>query len=123
MFDWLEKLKARIRPRNPESEWGAAIRDGLIVTHDAEQVERSIAIADLKTIRIATDDSGPWGADVWWLFYGMDGNLACAYPLGATGSQEVLIQLQKLPGFNDKEVSRAMGSTSEAIFDVYIKPQ
>ena len=123
MAQWFKKLKLLFAARNPESEWIAEIRDGVLLIFDAEGVERSIEIAALKSIRIATDDSGPWGDDVWWLFYDMDGNLACAYPLGATGEQDVLKLLQKLPGFNDKQLSRAMGSTSDAIFDIYLKPQ
>ena len=123
MAQWFQKLKQWMKARDPESEWSVDIRNDVIVTFDAEGVERSIEIAALKSIRIATDDSGPWGDDVWWLFYDVDGNLACAYPLGATGAQDVLPRLQKLPGFNDKQLSIAMGSTSDAIFDVYIKPQ
>ena len=36
---------------------------------------------------IETNDSGPFGADVWWLLFGADDRIAVAFPQGATGEQ------------------------------------
>jgi hypothetical protein len=49
---------------------------------------QALAWADVGCIAIETNDSGPWGADVWWVFEGADRR--CAYPQGATGEDEVL---------------------------------
>ena len=49
---------------------------------------------------ISTNDSGPWGADFWWLLYGKDGELACAFPEMATGDKEAADMLIALPGFD-----------------------
>jgi hypothetical protein len=73
----------------------------------------------LTSVAIATNDSGPWGADVWWLLYGADGQLACGFPQGATGEKDVLDELMALPGFDQGETIKAMGCTSNATFIVW----
>ena len=75
----------------------------------------SIAWAEVNCVAIETNDSGPWGTDVWWLFEGPSGR--CAYPQGATGDPETLQLLPtKFPGFKDEVVIEAMGSTSNHRF-------
>lgn len=75
----------------------------------------SIAWNDVQRIAIETNDSGPWGADLWWLFEGT--SQRCAYPQGATGDQETLVTLsQRFPGFRDDVVIEAMGCTANARF-------
>jgi hypothetical protein len=76
---------------------------------------QSINWSQVQRITIETNDSGPWGADVWWLFEGS--GQRCAYPQGATGDVEVLKLLpERFPGFSDEQVVRAMGCTSNARF-------
>lgn len=75
----------------------------------------SMAWDQVLRIAIETNDSGPWGADVWWLFESASGR--CAYPQGATGEEEILNMLpRRFPGFSDRQVIKAMGSTSNARF-------
>ena len=79
----------------------------------------NVAIADLMGIAIETNDSGPWGADVWWLLFGKDGKLAYAFPQGASGETAALDRLMKIPGFDYEEMIRAMVSTDNAVFPVW----
>ena len=118
MFKWL-KERISNKPLYPECLWVVELLEEGIRGADQTGKAMTVPFDGLKMVAIATDGSGPWGDDVWWLMYGADGALACAFPQGATGEQAVLDYLFALPGFNDSEASRAMGSTSEATFIVW----
>jgi hypothetical protein len=76
---------------------------------------QSIAWRDVERVAIETNDSGPWGADVWWLLESAESSVS--YPQGATGDPQMLEQYPaRFAGFNDGEVIRAMGCTSNARF-------
>jgi hypothetical protein len=69
----------------------------------------------VQCVAIETNDSGPWGADVWWLIEGNQSR--CAYPGGATGDIDALKAMEsRLTGFNDECVVQAMGCTSNRRF-------
>lgn len=69
----------------------------------------------VNCVAIETNDSGPWGADVWWLLEGASDRVA--YPQGATGDEGMLAELPKrFPGFNHEAVILAMGCTDNARF-------
>lgn len=121
MFGWF-KRKASEKPLYPESLWTVELGDQGICGTDHEGTAKTVSYDGLRTVAIATNDSGPWGADVWWLLYGAKGELNCAFPQGATGEKQVLDYLFALPGFDNEEVIKAMGSTSEAVFLVWQKP-
>jgi hypothetical protein len=76
---------------------------------------QAIAWSAVERPAIETNDSGPWGADVWWLLEGE--GTRCAYPQGATGDPEALAEYPKrFSGFSDTKVIEAMGCTSNARF-------
>ncbi len=70
-----------------------------IVCRMRGQAEQRISIADLGAVYVETDDSGPWGADVWWLLEGKTGETCVAFPQLSAGEEAVLSRLQLLPGF------------------------
>lgn len=75
----------------------------------------AIAWAEVGCIAIETNDSGPWGADLWWHLEGA--GKRCSYPGGATGEREALAGFpEHFPGFSHEAVIAAMGSTSNARF-------
>ena len=45
-----------------------------------------VNLGDLQEVKIITNDSGPWGADVWYLFSSTESR--CGFPQGATGEKE-----------------------------------
>lgn len=74
----------------------------------------------IDCIAIETNDSGPWGADFWWLLEGKE--TRCAYPQGATGDLELLAEFpNRFPGFSDEVVIRANGCTSNARFVCWLR--
>src|SRR4051794_23331757 len=111
-MDWLKAVTDRFkRPKGlyPESSWNVSADElGFRATDQTGKTMFSPK-DDLTLVAIATNDSGPWGADVWWLMYGADGRLACGFPQGATGEKNVLDALMALPGFDQREMIKAMG--------------
>jgi len=74
-----------------------------------------IAWSEVKRVAIETNDSGPWGADFWWLLEGEARR--CAYPQGATGELEAMdVFPTRFPGFSHEAVIKANCSISNARF-------
>ena len=116
LFSW---FKNKPKPLYPEASWTIASDAEGIRATDQTGASMFVSHADLSSVAIETNDSGPWGADVWWLLFGLDGALACAFPQGATGEKEVINMLMALPGFSNEELVRAMGSTDNAVFQIW----
>ncbi len=72
--------------------------------------EQRIAMADLASVYVETNDGGPWGADLWWLLKDHTGQTRVTFPQLATGEEAVLERLPQLPGF----VVRGMNSIENA---------
>ena len=92
--------------------------DGISVT-DPKGEQKTLALAELNGVMIETNDSGPFGADVWWLLFGADDRIAVAFPQGAAGEQAAIDWLVGLPGFDHEAMIMAMGSTANAVFPVW----
>jgi len=94
---------------------GEATFDGLGVTYTApDGVARQVAWPDLRAVEIATDDSGPFAEDVFWVLHGV--GVALVIPQSAGGSDALLTRLQQLPGFDNGAVIAAMSSASTKRF-------
>jgi len=100
----------------PEALWTVSVDDSGFHGTDHTGTIMTLALADLSGVIIETNDSGPVGADVWWLLFGADRNLGFAFPQGATGDKAVVDHLMKLPGFNFEEMIKAMASPDNATF-------
>jgi hypothetical protein len=79
------------------------------------RIER-VAFADLRAVIIETNDKGPFEEDVFWILFGARLESGCVYLQGATGAQHALAALQKLPGFDNEQLIRAMSSAHNARF-------
>jgi hypothetical protein len=77
----------------------------------------AVAIATLEEVAVETNDSGPWGADVWFVFRGPDG--ACPVPQGARGEDAMWDVFRRLPGFDHARVAEAMTGAQNATFVVW----
>lgn len=115
MFGWLR----RKTPPPPESLWTVALDDGRILVRDPAGTVESVDRAALSAIVIETNDSGPWGIDLWWLLFGADGGLACAAPGGATGESGLIAFAAALPGFCHAQRAKAIRSTANARFPLW----
>lgn len=86
------------------------------VSVDWPKGERQVIAWDaVQTIAIETNDSGPWGADVWTVLESVEERVL--WPQGATGEEGMLAELQRrYPGFDDDAVIAAMGCSRNARF-------
>jgi hypothetical protein len=100
--------------KHPEARFVVEVTaDDEIVCRAPKQPEQRIKMADLAAVYIETNDSGPWGADVWWLLNDNTGRTQVAFPQLATGEDAALDRLRLLPGFevrgmNSGDIARFM---------------
>jgi hypothetical protein len=103
----------------PESLHVVTVSDrGISCTYPGGD-EKCISWDELHVVKIRTNDSGPWGMDVIWGFHGKGGEARLAVPGGATGEQEMLSSIQRLPGFRNGEVIKAMCCATDNSFECW----
>jgi hypothetical protein len=102
-----------------EDRWSVSLAPGLITVTEPDGTRVEADIEDLVLIRIRTNDSGPMGADVWWVFEDTGEIILCAYPQGAAGEDAALDWMMALPGFDHEQMIAAMASTGNADFTVW----
>ncbi len=110
-------LKARSNPLPPEQRWQVWVDRGLLIVIDPAGQTQSVALADLSTLTITTNDTGPIGIDMW--IVAASAHSACSYPHGAKGEQAALDYYLSLPGFDLDKFGKAMRSTDNAVFTVW----
>ena len=89
-----------------------------IASRDGER--QSVAWDAFDYVTILTTSDGPFRDDVFWIFSDAAGNHLARLPNSAEGLTELLEAMPKrLIGFDNHEVIRAMGSTTEALFLVW----
>lgn len=115
---WFKKKRERAAP---ESKWIVAIDGDQISVSDGAGQIRTVATASLSRVVIETNDSGPWGVDLWWLLFAGD-QLACAIPQGAAGEEAILNYVSALPSLDEGEMVKAMTSAENAAYVVWRKP-
>jgi hypothetical protein len=112
LTSWLASLrKAREESLWPERRIRVAISDRGLSSAFPSGETQFMAWADVARILVKTNDSGPWGADVWWVLEG--GGASCEFPMGASGEKDALAEIRRrFPSFEVK----GMNSTSVATF-------
>ncbi|KFN49166.1 hypothetical protein P873_11975 [Arenimonas composti TR7-09 = DSM 18010] len=113
---WLAEAVGR-KPAvsNPEAAWQLRHDAAGVTVQDAEGSVRTLVWDEVEVVAIETNDSGPWGADVWFVLTGERGDVA--WPMGADGEAGMLEVLRsRFPGFDDEAVIAAMRSTENARF-------
>lgn len=115
MFEWF-KIWLEQRKKSVMFEAAIIVTDsnGDISSTYPDGTIQTIGWSEIESVEVHTNDSGPWGADVWWILRGQDS--LCSYPQGATGEVELLSKLQSLPSFNDNKLIEAMGCTNNEEF-------
>ncbi len=117
MFGWLRK---KLVGTSPLTLWTVGFVGGDIVTSDGQGDERKLPVCDLRRVVVATDDSGPWGADVVFLLYSNHADPAGMFPLEAAGRDKFVEWLIAQPGYRDRELAKAMASTRVERFEVLV---
>lgn len=97
--------------RQPEEQFVVEVTPSdEIVCRQRRAAEQRVPVADVGAIYFESSDD-LLGFD-WWLLMDKAGEVAVAFPLGATGQETVLERLRLLPGF---EIG-GMNSTGHARF-------
>jgi hypothetical protein len=118
-----ERLTAFWHRRRQERREALRFESKVVVSFDESGISaafpegptEAIAWSEVQRVAIETNDSGPWGADFWWLLEGE--TRRCAYPQGATGELEALKELpSRFPGFNHEAFGAANRCTFNARF-------
>ena len=115
MFQWLRRYLGKDpKPLQPESAIQVTDHGEFLSARYPSGETQTMSWSELTTIEIQTNDSGPWGADFWWVLSGPRDKVF--YPQGASGERELMEKLLALPEFDTEEFTRACGCTSNATF-------
>jgi hypothetical protein len=111
----------RVRGRQPvlvpESLFRVSVTRDHIMCEAPDGTCSAVAWTDIRCVKIRTTSAGPWEPDVFWVFESSHERPAVVVVGGATGEQDMIEALNhRLPGFDDKMVIKAMGSTSNREF-------
>ena len=113
-----QPLDAQQRDRSarlePESRFIVRLSDEEVVCERPDGKVERVSWSELQKVEVVTTSDGPLVADVFWVLHGVE--QGCAIPQGATGEQELLERLQKLPNFDNRAVIEAMGCASDRRF-------
>ncbi len=100
------------KPLLPESKFTVDVTDKKLFVTNPDGKVSSILLKSITSIIVETNDSGPWGMDVWFIIMGASDNEFCTYPMGATNDEKALDYFITLPRFELK----GMNSTENARF-------
>jgi hypothetical protein len=98
--------------KQPEALYVVTRADDEVLVQTPDKQLLRISISDISRIYVVTNDSGPCGADVWFMFANANTRQSVAYPLGAMGEQDLLDWMLTLSGFE----LRGMNSVENAEF-------
>ena len=120
LFFLLRILWWRVRgkpPLLPESLFVVTITDDELRVRAPDGTSSAVAWKDITLVKIRTTSDGPWQPDVFWILETRDQRPALVVVGSATGEQEMMRAFnERLPGFDDGMVIKAMGSTSDREF-------
>jgi hypothetical protein len=77
--------------------------------------EEQVSWDGLLEVSVLTTSDGPFAEDVFFVLVGRD-DTGCVIPQSSPESAQLLERLQRLPGFDNEAIIRAMSSTEDARF-------
>jgi hypothetical protein len=102
----------------PECLFKVSVLGDEIVNERPDGITDRVSISEIRKVFVETNESGPWGMDVWWVLKGPEPAGCVSFPQGATGEDGVIARLSRLPGFE----IRGMNSTKNARFECWPHP-
>jgi hypothetical protein len=100
----------------PESQWQVSRSGDEVAVAPPQGGGERMKLAAITRVVIVTNDTGPFGTDVWWMLVDDAARRAVGYPQGATGEKDMLDWLVALPGFDHDAMIAAMASTENDEF-------
>lgn len=132
LFDWLTRRRKAPAPvvaaaepppaMELEGQWHTGVDAGTLWSVDPDGKRRTAPMDGLGAIAIETSDYGPDGRGAWWLFYGLDEDIAFTLPLGARGEGGMVEHFAALPGFRHHAYAAAVRSPEVDTFVIWQRP-
>lgn len=117
LWRWLQNLRSGARSL---PALRASFDDDGVSLERSGRALGTVAWRDLVAVEFVTTDEGPFSEDVFLVLH--DGGPGFVVPQGAEDFGALLERLQKLPGFENRAVIDAMGSTENARFPCWSRP-
>lgn len=111
ILGFISKRFRKPKPLLPENKFIVEVTNTTFLVTNPDGTVAVLLLKDISSIIVKTNDTGPWGMDVWFIIMGQDGEF-CTYPMGATNDLLALDYYATLPGFELK----GMNSTENALF-------
>lgn len=134
LFDWLKRrfqapapVSVSVPAEAPapaiepdlEGQWRTGVEADSLWSIDPEGNRRAAPMEAMGAIAIETSDYGPDGRGAWWLFYGLDEDIAFTLPLGARGEGAMVEHIAALPGFRHHVYATAIRSPEVDTFVIW----
>jgi hypothetical protein len=103
------------RQMPPRQAWSLIVDARGVRRLRGEEVFESVAWSRLVGVSILTTSDGPYAEDFFFALHAADGT-GCLVPQELAVTTDLLVRLQRLPGFDNMAVVTASGSTSDAQF-------
>lgn len=97
----------------------AKARPGIIEVSRGKETKK-IQVKDLTEVKVITTDKGPMVDDVFWLLTTKNGTRFLVSNFGEQ-IEDMMAELQKLPGFDNEKTIKAMGTATNAEFVLWTK--
>jgi hypothetical protein len=120
---WLKPLRARNEAARLERLHGKVTVDDWGVTRICGKVREAVAWHDVVWVAIETTDEGPGAEDFFYLLAGADGKGVVVPNFLAIELNLVDAMYERLPGLDYKQAAIAIGSTTNAIFKIWERPE
>ena len=117
MKDFLRRLFGEPKPTGklvPECLSVVTVTADHVECHHPKEDSQILPWSELIRVELLTNDQGPWSCDVYWHLVGEKSE--CFVPQGATGEQDLIVALERLPGFSKEAMSAAMCCTDNQEF-------
>lgn len=121
LYGFLPRIEAASERRRGQAQ-GTVTVDDWGVTRVAGALREAIAWADIAWVRIYTNSAGPGADDLFFALGGADGKGCLVSNSLATSSHLLEALQQRLPGLDNMAVAMAMGSTTEAMYTLWTRP-
>lgn len=118
-----ERLASDIEPHqlSTEEAFQVEMEGQIVVLRRPDGETESFSWAEIDRIDILTIAEGPFAPDVFWVFHS-HGNVIAEIPSEASGTKALLDSASALPEFDTAAFTSAMGSTDDAVFNVWQRP-
>ena len=120
---WLKPLRARNEAARREELYGKVTIDDWGVTRVCGKAREAVAWTDVVWVAIETTEEGRWAEDFFYLLGDADGNGVVVPNYIAIESNLVDTMHAQLPGLDHKQAAVAIGSTTNAIFKIWERPE